>query len=47
MRQRFTGRLFATALLGTTLLAGGSAANAQETVKLGHSAFPLRHHGDQ
>jgi urea transport system substrate-binding protein len=35
MRQRFTGRLFATALLGTTLLAGGSAAEAQETVKLG------------
>jgi urea transport system substrate-binding protein len=35
MRQRFSGKLLATALLGTTLFGGAGAASAQETIKLG------------
>jgi urea transport system substrate-binding protein len=35
MRLRNSGKLFAAALLGTTLLGGASAASAQETIKLG------------
>jgi urea transport system substrate-binding protein len=35
MRQQFSGKLLAAALLGTTLLGGASVATAQETIKLG------------